>query len=328
MKLLFFTDTHIRATNPRNRKDNYYESTLEKLEEIKNYANEKKVDYVIHGGDLFDRPDSAIKPTGEVGKILANFNMPIYIVVGNHDIFGYNIETLSRSMLGLLDNLKVLRPIPDEGVELSDGKIKVLLLGKDYSLDLDMDKYNYIVNRDKLNTNANYIINVVHGFLTDRPFYKHVDHVLVGEILDTDADITLSGHYHTGFPIQIHNGKYFSNPGSMVRINNTLSEINRRPKFLEINLDENGINIEERFIKCAKPGDEVLDRKVLMENQYKEERLTIFSDSIHQNIDLEVLDLESILNSIAINEAFDIKVRNEAKIRLDKAKEIVNDLDK
>ncbi|MFB0972850.1 MAG: metallophosphoesterase [Neofamilia sp.] len=328
MKLLFFTDTHIRATNPRNRLDNFYESILKKLEEIRDYANREKVDYVIHGGDLFDRPDSAIKPTGEVGKILASFNMPIYIVAGNHDIFGYNKGTLNRSMLGLLDSLSILRLIPDEGIELSDGNVKVLLLGKDYTSDLDLDKNNYIVKRDELKTDADYIINIVHGFLTDRPFLKHVPHILVGEVLDTDADITLSGHYHTGFPTQIHNGKYFSNPGSMVRITNSLAEINRKPKYIAINIDENGISLEDRSFKSAKSGEDVLDRKTLVESQFKEERLTIFSDSIHQNVDLEAMDLESMLNSIAMNEGFDIKVRNEAKDRLDRAKEIVNDRDR
>lgn len=327
MKLLFFTDTHIRATNPRNRTDNFYENILLKLEEIKNYANEKQVDFVIHGGDLFDRPDSAIKSTGEVGRILADFNMPIYIVAGNHDIFGYNTETLNRSMLGLLDNLKVLRLIPSEGIELDDGKIKVLLLGKDYSSDLDLSKDSYIVKRDDLKTDVDYIINVVHGFLMDKPFIKGIPHILVGEILDTDADITLAGHYHSGFPTQIHNGKYFSNPGSMVRITNSVAEIKRRPKFLEIDLDEDGINLEERYFKCAKPGEEVLDRKVIEESQLREERLTIFSDSVHQNIDLDLLDVESILNSIGDNENFELKVRNEAKLRLDQAKEAINDSD-
>lgn len=328
MRLLFFTDTHIRLTNPRNRLDNFYETTILKLEEIRDYANSRNVDYVIHGGDLFDRPDSAIKSTGEVGKILASFNMPIYIVVGNHDIFGYNIATLNRTMLGLLNNLDAINLIPEQGVELFDGKIKVLLLGRDYSSELDLDKSNYIVKKEELNTNADYIVNVVHGFLTDRPFLKHVPHILLGEILETDADITLSGHYHTGFATQIYNGKYFANPGSMVRVSNTISELNRRPRFLEIEIVKDGIEIKDVFFQGIKDGDEVLDRKTLIDSQFKEERLTIFSDSIHQNIDLSLLDLESIIDSIATNENFEVKVRNEAKLRLDKAKEIVNDLDK
>ncbi len=327
MKLLFFTDTHIRSSNPKNRLDNFYESTLLKLEEIRNYANDNKVDFVLHGGDLFDRPDSAIKPTSEVGKILASFNMPIYIVAGNHDIFGYNNFTINRTMLGLLDNFSILNIIPEEGILLKKNGLRVLVLGRDYSLDLDSNKDNYIVKKENLKYEADVIINIVHGFLTDKPFLETVNHVLVGEILDTEADITLAGHYHSGFETKYENGKYFANPGSMVRISNALSELKRRPKFIEINIEKDKINLKDIYLKSAKAGEEVLDRQKLKEGQFRRERLNIFSDSIDQNIDLELIDLETIIDSIYKSENFDDNIKKEAMIRIDKAKEIVNDRD-
>lgn len=327
MKLLFFTDTHIRMSKPRNRLDDFYETTLNKLEEIKNYANENKIDYVLHGGDLFDRPDSAIKPTSEVGKILSSFNMPIYIVAGNHDIFGYNTKTLNRTMLGLLDNFHVLNIISEDGILLNSDEVSILVLGKDYSSDIDLNKENYIIKKSNLKYDADIVINIVHGFLTDRPFLKQVPHVLIGEITDTEADITLAGHYHTGFKTQYIDGKFFSNPGSMVRISNSLGEIKRKPKFLELNITKDNIVIKDVYLKSAKDGEEVLDRKALTESHYKDERLTIFSNSIDQNVDLELLNLDTILNEISKSENFDQDILKEAKLRLQYAKEIVNDYD-
>lgn len=327
MKLLFFTDTHIRMSKPRNRLDDFYETTLKKLEEIKNYANENKIDYVLHGGDLFDRPDSAIKPTSEVGKILSSFNMPIYIVAGNHDIFGYNTKTLNRTMLGLLDNFHVLNIIPEDGILLNSDEVSILVLGKDYSSDIDLNKENYIIKKSNLKYDADIVINIVHGFLTDRPFLKQVPHVLIGEITDTEADITLAGHYHTGFKTQYIDGKFFSNPGSMVRISNSLGEIKRKPKFLELNITKDNSVIKDVYLKSAKDGEEVLDRKALTESHYKDERLTIFSNSIDQNVDLELLNLDTILNEISKSENFDQDILKEAKLRLQYAKEIVNDYD-
>lgn len=327
MKLLFFTDTHIRMSKPRNRLDDFYETTLNKLEEIKNYANENKIDYVLHGGDLFDRPDSAIKPTSEVGKILSSFNMPIYIVAGNHDIFGYNTKTLNRTMLGLLDNFHVLNIIPEDGILLNSDEVSILVLGKDYSSDIDLNKENYIIKKSNLKYDADIVINIVHGFLIDRPFLKQVPHVLIGEITDTEADITLAGHYHTGFKTQYIDGKFFSNPGSMVRISNSLGEIKRKPKFLELNITKDNIVIKDVYLKSAKDGEEVLDRKALTESHYKDERLTIFSNSIDQNVDLELLNLDTILNEISKSENFDQDILKEAKLRLQYAKEIVNDYD-
>ncbi len=87
MKLLYLTDTHIRGTSPKNRLDDYYESLKEKLKEISNIIREEKVDYVLHGGDLFDRPDVSVSIVSDFAKIFQDFGVPIYIISGNHDIF-------------------------------------------------------------------------------------------------------------------------------------------------------------------------------------------------------------------------------------------------
>lgn len=325
MKLLFFTDSHIRVTNPRNRIDNFLESCEQKFLEIRDYANQNKIDYIIHGGDIFDRPDASIKSVSEIGKILQSFEMPIYIVSGNHDVYGYNQDTLDRTMLGLFSSLGILNLIPKDGKVLEKDGIKVLLLGKNYTIDLDKDKDNYIVKKENLKYESDYIVNVVHGFLTDKPFFKTVPHVLVGEILETDADITLAGHYHLGFKTIFENNRYFSNPGSLMRLSNSKSEITRVPKFLEINLNEKGIRIEDRFLKCAKPGYEVLDRKVMEASQFRMENLMEFSNYVEQKFELDRLDLEMILNNIAESEDFSETVQKEAKIRIQKAKEILDD---
>ncbi len=323
MKLLFFTDTHVRATNPRSRLDDYYHTSIKKFEEIRDYANSMGVDYVIHGGDLFDRPDTAIKPTSDIGKILASFKMPIYIVSGNHDIYGYNIDTVNRSMLGLLDSVGILNMIPEDGVLLKDDGLSVLLLGVPYSTYIDSDKENYIVKKTELKYKADYIINIVHGFLTDRKFIENVPHTLVHEIYETDADLTLTGHYHSGYPTHYHEGKIFANPGSLLRISG--ADVGRKPKFLEINISNEKIEVLEKYLKCALPSDQIFDKTAKEEDQFKKERLLHFSDTVDQNIDLERLNLEDIITSIAISENFDEKIRNEAKKRLDIAKELYND---
>lgn len=41
MRILFFTDTHIRGTNPQNRKDNFVETLFRKLEEVFDIAKKK-----------------------------------------------------------------------------------------------------------------------------------------------------------------------------------------------------------------------------------------------------------------------------------------------
>ena len=43
-------------------------------------------------------------------------------------------------------------------------------------------------------------------------------YTLIDEILETEADVTLSGHYHAGFDTKCIDKKYFINPGSLVEL--------------------------------------------------------------------------------------------------------------
>lgn len=321
MRLLFFTDPHIRLTNPRSRTDNFYETLIEKFTEIKNYVDENNIDYVLCGGDLFDRPDTAIKPTSEIGKILNSFSVPIYIIAGNHDLYGNNPVTISRTMLGLLENLEIVKKIPEDGVLLEKDGFSLLLLGDDYTSDVDEGINSYIVKREDLKYNPDKIIKIVHGYLMDKPFYKGVDHTLIGEIKDTDADITLAGHYHFGFKTQVIDGKYFANPGSLVRIKNRVQEITRKPKFIVIDIDKDRTDLKDVYLKSARPGNEVLDRTKLKEEKYREDRLLMFSEEVSQNVDLEYINIDKIILDIAKNDNLEKKVLDEAKLRLDNAKE-------
>src|SRR5690606_8411834 len=138
LKLLFLTDTHIRGTTPKNRKDNLPETLERKFKEIIKIIEDHNIDYVLHGGDLFDRPDISVSIVGNFASILKNFKVPIYIVCGNHDVYGHNPDTINRTMLGLLDTLKVVRIIDkDEVIYLRKDGIKVQLSGQPYTYNVD-----------------------------------------------------------------------------------------------------------------------------------------------------------------------------------------------
>ena len=63
---MFLTDTHIRGTTPKNRLDNFPETLENKFKEIIQIINNYNIDFLLHGGDLFDRPDVSI-------SIMSNF---------------------------------------------------------------------------------------------------------------------------------------------------------------------------------------------------------------------------------------------------------------
>ncbi len=314
MKILYFTDTHIKGTNPKNRKDDFVESLEEKFREIVSIIKEKDVDYVIHGGDLFDRPDISISVVSRFTTILRDIEKPIYIVSGNHDIFGHNPATIDRTMLGLLRSLDFIKVIPREKpIILEKMGMRVGLTSLPYTYDIDSTPEGYIL--EKVPENVDYSIHVVHGMLLDRPFVKGIPYTLIDDIINTAADITLSGHYHAGFKTIEKNGKYFVNPGSLVRVTNSLKEIERIPQVAILSLDSE-INIEMLPLKSAKPGEDVLDRTEMENCMFRSERIVQFKQSIDSAMNFEKMDLNDILLEVTLSEGVSDEVKEEALRRI------------
>ena len=318
MKLLYLTDTHIRGTSPKNRLDDYCETLKEKLKEISNIVKEEKIDFVLHGGDLFDRPDVSVSIVSEFAQIFQSFGVPIYIISGNHDIFGHNPDTLDRTMLGLLCNLGIMHLVNYKKIILEKDNLRVQLTGSPYIYSMDelSNRDNYKVT--EVDESCKYAIHMTHGFLIDKPFMKEVSYTLIEDIKDTKADITLGGHYHFGFKTVELDNKYFVNPGALIRISNSKIEMKRRPKVDIISLGKN-IHIEERYLKSAKPGEEVLDRSEMERHQFKGIKMAEFKESIEASANYKSLDIFDLLLRISKSENISEEVKSEALKRVEEA---------
>lgn len=258
MKFLYFTDSHIRGTNPKSRTDSFFHTVKIKLQEIQSVAREASVDYILHGGDLFDRPDVSISVMNEIIPILKGFSAPIYAISGNHDIYGHNPVTLPRTMMGLLDTLGIIHLINHRRILLKDEETTVQLSGSPYMYGLDREENRHLYIVDERDPDADYAIHLVHGFLMAGEVRAMFSHTTIDDIKDTKADLTLCGHLHDGFPLTEVDGKSFLNPGAMVRISNSIKELKRRPKIVLIDVKKNKAAIEVRDLRSALPGPEVL----------------------------------------------------------------------
>lgn len=321
MKLLYLTDTHFRGTSPRSRTDDFPETMRNKLSEVVAIANSEQVDAILHGGDLFDRPNLSPAVVQEYARILRQFSVPIYAIAGNHDIYGHNPATIDRTMLGLLDAFGVIRLIRDhEKIRLEKDGVSVQLSGCSFHYDLDKRerKLDYTVKNE---VGADYCIHMVHGMLVHRALPDGIPHTMVHEVWSDDVDILLTGHYHAGFPMQEKNGKVILNPGALARVNNQSSEINRMPQVVLIELNQ---QIQIRFVPltCAKPGEEVLDRTYIEKVAYRQEKLKAFEQQIRSLVDFEEMDVIKIIDQISNERGIDEQVRIEARSRIEKVQVI------
>lgn len=325
MKFLYVTDTHIRGTTPKNRLDVYAETLKEKLAEVIDLANQEQVDVLLHGGDVFDRPDLSPNVVGQFAKVFMKANMPIYVVAGNHDTFGHNPETISRTMLGLMDSFGVMNVIePGKPIHVEKNGLRVQISGQPYHYDLDQRdlKLDYYPTND---TNADILIHLVHSMLVEKALPEGIAHTVIDHIWGTTADILLTGHFHGGFGIKERNGKYICNPGALSRVNNHWSEISRMPKVIIGSISREAITLEEKTISCARSGEEVLDRSFLEKAVHQEEKLHSFVQQVKESSQFQTLNMSDIIQDIASLKNVEEKVKHEALRRMTVIEELWKD---
>ncbi|MCM3759520.1 exonuclease SbcCD subunit D [Alkalihalobacillus oceani] len=321
MKFLYVTDTHIRGTTPKNRLDVYVDTLKAKLEEVVELANREQVDVLLHGGDVFDRPDLAPNVVGQFAKIFMKAAMPTYVVAGNHDTFGHNPETISRTMLGLMDSFGVMKIIhPGQPVLVEKNGVKVQISGQPYHYDLDQrdPKLDYYPVNE---TEADVLVHIVHSMLVEKALPEGIPHTLIDHIWGTTADIILTGHFHSGFGIKERNGKYMCNPGALSRVNNHWTEISRMPKVVLGTISSQGISLEEREVTVAQKGEEVLDRSFLEKAVHQEERLHSFVQQVKETSQFQTLNMSAIIQDIASLKNVEENVKQEALRRMTKVEE-------
>lgn len=100
MKIGIVGDLHIAPT-PDKRIDNYFETGLNKIEQIS-----KNCDIVIFLGDIFTQPRIEEKYVYSLINHLFycknTYNVQFYTIIGNHDVANENESNLINSSLGIL----------------------------------------------------------------------------------------------------------------------------------------------------------------------------------------------------------------------------------
>ena len=311
MKLLVMNDTHIRGTNPDKRIDDFRETLEKKLKEIGEIITAEEIDYVIHGGDIFDRPDTAPAVVNQFIEIFLDYQAPIYTIVGNHDLYGHNPATLPRTMAGVLISAGIMNLIPEDGLVLNKEGLKLQLSGK--SFDYEVEKREEV----------DYAIHVVHGMLLDKPAFP--DQYTLIEEVDTEADVTISGHYHLGYGLAKYEGQYFLNPGSLVRLGARIEELNRMPKVAIIEITPKEVKIELKQLASAEKGNQVLDRSEIEADKVREKRLADFLREVKASNKFEMFSIQDILEQLSSEGEVDAKIKEAARDRIARAQQRLGD---
>lgn len=286
MRFLHITDTHVTAKNPSSRLDVYYVSVLRKFSELGAIIQRDEVDAVIHTGDLFHTSRVSLKVANQLVEIIRSWNVPVYVVPGNHDIDGYNIKTINQTMLGMLSSTGVVTLLTRETpVEFWEEGYKIRIEGQEYYEHIDQGP----VNDYRFEEPADFNILAIHSMLLDKPYFPDIPHTLIKDV-QTDAHMVLVGHYHPGFKEVQLNNTWFFNPGSLLRV-----ELNTRiPRYLifDVELDDEtqqfGLTyFDYGLLGTASPGQTIFDFKSHQAKKNSKQNLQNFRQQVVQAVSMQ-----------------------------------------
>ena len=297
-------------------------------------ARAHQVAAILHGGDLFDRPDVAPAVALEFLRVLMDAPCPIYGIAGNHDVFGFNPQTVPRTMLGLFDGFRLFRLIkPGEVVWIEEGGLKVQVTGQEFHAELDRRDpvLDYAVaahgqggSLHERQPEADFALHLTHGMLLEKPFFEGTAHTLLDAVMAaTAADVTFGGHYHPGWS-KVHelDGRLFVNPGALVRLGAQAADFRRPIQVALLSLEKGQpARCELIPLVSARPGEEILDRSQEGVQMDRERALADFIQGIGDTSQFEVLEVQAIMERIADNEGVPARVKEEALRRLGLAQE-------
>ena len=238
-KFGFITDTHYDYKY-ESRKDNTLETLIYKTQQCYNWFKEQGCSYVIHGGDMFDRHRiynfDLLK---KVRRVLKDSGLVTYFIMGQHDLQGYNLNTLSASNLGFIE-------------DISDGS---LVLIKD---ELDLGDYHFVASHvsadpfetfKKVKENNKPVVYVCHALLTDKR--EAFGTISIKHFNNPNVQLVLSGDLHDGVNFQTCNNIQFYNPGALART----EKGTRMPKVGMFQWDGTKFIIKEFTPECPKCED-------------------------------------------------------------------------
>jgi len=248
-RFLFYTDLHLAGENPRHRIDDFSRALLDKLKEIYVLAESEGCQFVAFGGDFFNSHRMfSYGVIDDAMDVVCSSPVRTYMVVGEHDLYGHNIDTYGSSTLAHVvrrcGTIEILWEPLDFG--------EVVLYGK-HEPDKMADAMVTVVDPEKVN------VLVCHELLTPNPVpFEVID---TATLQDCPFDMVVSGDLHDGFDTHRVGNTYFVNPGSLAR--RSTADAGRWPQVAIIDVEKGKKPVVDlRRLECAKHGHEVFGESI------------------------------------------------------------------
>ena len=291
MKLLITGDWHLRGSSPENRIDNFFETQLDKVEQILQLASKNRCQAILCPGDVFDNPRPSFDVLEYYIKLFKKYSIgnsnsdeiEFLTVWGQHD---QRFRTKERTALRLMESLGYMQTFK----KITYGKY-IDIYGCDYGEEIPI-----IENEDNFN------ILLIHKTVANKPLWNgHNDFLQSDKLFKNNPyDIIINGDYHLSTSYEYKN-QIIYNCGCIVR--KTIAEASHTPHVLLITINDEDLTYTLKKVELIyKASDEVfkpeaLSREVNVENA----KMITFIESIKSNSISKNLDFKKNLENLLIS---------------------------
>lgn len=274
MKLGMFGDLHYTDKAPERRKDDYYQTLRDKVQQALSIFAEERCDWVFQPGDFFDSPQVGNRVKADVIRMLKDCPFKVLACAGQHDIFGHSLETLPSSPLSVLQAADVVTLLGEKEFVLSVGnqntkcfQRKIAIYGASFGEEIPTPE-----SLESLN------ILVIHRMIGNYPLWPDQPLEDPRSFLRKYPafSVVLAGDYHYRFSDR-YQGRVIVNPGAVVRKTISKFDLELRPAVCILDLEDLSLKtIELKF----QPVEEVFDLTRKPDAGKHNEALNAFVESL------------------------------------------------
>lgn len=305
---LFITagDIHISDHNPRSRKDNFRETILGKIEQMRVACSKLSADGMLLVGDLFNLKNpvrNSHSLVRELIQLFGKFKCPVYMIPGNHDLSGNNLYSLPNQPLGVIFASGAVKNLTHKTI--SKKGVKISLVGIPFTEKLDLESLKIPSKEDCAAQ-----ICLMHIYAGPQPGNLFRERLYgYEELAALSPDIFVIGHYHVDQGISKVKDKYFVNLGSISRGALSDENINHEPKlgFIKISVEKEKLDIDINAAPLKiKPPEEIFDLVKREEEKKEETEIQKFVENLVLNssaVEDQDKNIENILGKMDLEKS-------------------------
>jgi DNA repair exonuclease SbcCD nuclease subunit len=303
INLVWRTDVHMSDHKPSSRLDDWDDTVLEKLGQVRDIAYTNNAMAILDGGDFFH----VKSPTKNSHKLIIktsehhiDYKIPVYCCPGNHDSVYGDYKFLPQQPLGVLYATGIFKRLYNEHeVVFEKDGFKVRVVGVPYpGPSYDKSLFEHIKKG-----NEDILICVAHILASEKggTMFEGEDIIKYSDLEDLEPDVFCFGHWHKNQGITQVGNKTIINTGSLTRGSLSEDEVNRIPCCVLIECTKEGVVCTQKPLKVKAP-EQVFDMEGRRRQVERQMEMDSFVHKLQEQLNTKTEDtLHDSINNLEVS---------------------------